>query len=72
MDLFFVTSRPSTHLAKSGIWGENKIRGSAKNNVLWSTNSLLGNVKRVNKAKPGVALAVVTTNDTKETLVSLV
>lgn len=80
MNFCNVTSNPNTHLGKAsqsshkygenGILGE-RIRGSLKNSI-WvkQVTSSLKTEKRVSKAKPGIALAVLTSNNTKEALVS--
>ncbi|XP_062093752.1 glucose-1-phosphate adenylyltransferase large subunit 1-like [Humulus lupulus] len=75
MNICNVTSKPNSHLAKTsqgslrygdnGIWGE-RIRGSLNNN---NNNVWIKQVaKRVSKAKPVVAFALLTSNNTKEAL----
>lgn len=79
MNFCNVTSKPKTHLAKASQrslrYGENeilgeRIKGSLKNS-LWvkQVATSLGTERRVSKAKPGVAFAVLTPNNTKEALV---
>jgi glucose-1-phosphate adenylyltransferase len=80
MDSCCLTLKPNTHLGKAskgglslgnnGFWGE-RITGSLNNNA-W-VNQLAKSCrteKKVTTLKPGVAFAILTSNNAKEAMVS--
>ena len=79
MDFCCAAPKPNGHLGKAsqgglrceenGIFGE-RIRGNLENKSWFKNQSLGTEKKRLKKAKPGVAFSVLTSNDTKEALVS--
>lgn len=80
MDSCCLTLKPNTYMAKAikgslshgnnGLLGE-RITGSLSNNV-WANQMAksLRNEKKVTKLKPGVAFAVITSNNAQEAVVS--
>lgn len=70
MDSCCLALKPNTHLANNGFLGE-RITGSLNNNA-W-VNQVARSFrteKKITTLKPGVAYAIITSNNAKETVVS--
>lgn len=78
MDSYCATFGTSTHMSRNGLQEKesgflgDRIRGGLKSNVLFNKlPKSLKNDQRCRKIKSGVAVSVLTSNNSTETLVSL-